>query len=206
LGGFEIFHGKNQQDLPKSRKTRALLAYLILSGRRHRRERLCDLFWDIPDDPKASLRWSLSKLRSLVDTPGCERLIADREYVFFDPKETAIDVFEIRRELAGGANALSTKRLLNLAEQFRGDLLEGLTIPDHQDFEAWLLTERETAKRTRASLLHVLVNRLQADARTDTVVYARDLVAADRFSVSAHAMLIRALSVAGHLQEAERQH
>jgi DNA-binding SARP family transcriptional activator/pimeloyl-ACP methyl ester carboxylesterase len=206
LGGFEIFHGEHQEDLPKSRKTRALLAYLILSGRRHRRERLCDLFWDIPDDPKASLRWSLTKLRSIVDKPDCERIIADREYVYFDPKEATVDVFEIRRELAGGANALSTKRLLYLAEQFRGNLLEGLTIPDHQDFETWLLTERETAKRTRASLLHVLVNRLQADDRTDTVVHARDLVASDPFSVSAHAMLIRALSMAGHRQEAERQH
>lgn len=52
LGEFQIFKGRTAQELPKSRKTRALLAYLILTGRRHRRERLCDLFWDIPDDPR----------------------------------------------------------------------------------------------------------------------------------------------------------
>src|SRR5262245_62445035 len=67
LGEFQILKGTAEQDLPKSRKTRALLAYLILSGRRHRRERLCDLLWDIPDDPRGSLRWSLSRLRSLVE-------------------------------------------------------------------------------------------------------------------------------------------
>ena len=206
LGEFQVLKGSTQQDLPKSRKTRALLAYLILTGRRHRRERLCNLFWDVPDDPRASLRWSLSRLRSLVDEPGRERIVADREYVLFDPEGAAIDLFDIRRELAGGANALPTGRLLELAEQFRGELLEGLAIPDYRDFEVWLLTERETARRTRASLLRVLVNRLQADAPQEAVQHARDLAAADPYSVSAHATFIRVLSDAGRRQEAERQH
>src|SRR5215510_11917112 len=116
LGEFEILKGENQQDFPQSRKTRALLAYLILTGRRHRRERLCDLLWDVPDDPRAALRWSLSRLRSLVDEPGHERIVADREYVFFDPKGATVDLSEIRSELTGGsANAYPTAHLLALA-------------------------------------------------------------------------------------------
>jgi pimeloyl-ACP methyl ester carboxylesterase/DNA-binding SARP family transcriptional activator len=206
LGEFLVLKGKTEQDLPKSRKTRALLAYLILSGRRHRRDRLCELLWDLPDDPRASLRWSLSRVRSLVEEPGRERIVADREYVFFDPTGASVDLFEIRRELAGGANTLSTQRLLDLAGQFRGELLEGLAIPDHQDFQGWLFTERETARRTRASLLHVLVNRLQAGTPKEAVQLARDLVEADPYSVSAHATLIRVLSTAGHRDEAKRQH
>jgi pimeloyl-ACP methyl ester carboxylesterase/DNA-binding SARP family transcriptional activator len=205
LGEFQVVKGKTLQHFPQSRKTRALLAYLVLTGRRHRRERLCDLLWDLPDDPRASLRWSLSRLRALVDEPGQERIHADREYVFFDPKSTSVDLFEIRRELAGGANALSTKRLLDLAAQFQGELLEGLVIPDHQVFEAWLLTERETARRTRASLLQTLVNRLYIEAPEKAVHHARDLVATDRYSVSTHAMLIRALVAAGRREEAERE-
>ena len=43
-------------------------------------------------------------------------------------------------------------------------------------------------------------------ADKEAVQHARDLVAADPYSVSAHAMLIRVLSAAGHRQEAERQH
>src|SRR5262249_18024101 len=179
LGEFEILKGKTRQYFPQSRKTRALLAYLVLTGRRHRRERLCDLFWDLPDDPRSSLRWSLSRLRSLVDDPGQERIVADRDYVSFDPNGSTVDLFEIRRELAGGANALSTERLLHLDSQFRGELLEGLAITDHRDFEVWLLTERETAKRTRASLLHTLVNRLYAEGREEAVHHCRDLVATD---------------------------
>ena len=38
--------------LPKSRKTLALLAYLAATGRRHRRDRLCSLLWELPDDPR----------------------------------------------------------------------------------------------------------------------------------------------------------
>ena len=135
LGDFEVLKGTERQELPHSRKTRALLAYLILSGRRHRRDRLCNLLWDVPDDPRASLRWSLSHLRSLVDEVGLERIVADREHVYFDPQGAAVDLFDIRREFAGGANALSTERLLDLAGDFRGELLEGLTISDYPDFE-----------------------------------------------------------------------
>src|SRR4030095_2267165 len=75
LGEFQVLKGKTPREFPPSRKTRALLAYLVLSGRRHRRERLCDLLWDVPDDPRGSLRWSLSRLRSVVDEPGCHRIV-----------------------------------------------------------------------------------------------------------------------------------
>ena len=53
--------------LPASKKTRALIGYLVATGQPHRRERLCDLFWDGPNDPRAELRWSLNKIRSLLN-------------------------------------------------------------------------------------------------------------------------------------------
>jgi DNA-binding SARP family transcriptional activator/pimeloyl-ACP methyl ester carboxylesterase len=207
LGDFHVLRGEVQQDFPQSRKTRALLAYLVLTGRRHRRNRLCEMFWDIPDDPRASLRWSLSRLRSMVDEPGCERIVADREYVSFDLKNAPVDLFEIRKELAAGAQALPTERLLELARQFNGELLEDLSLTDHQDFDYWLFTERETARRTRGSLLNILVSRLLGEARPEEALqHARDLVAADSYSVPAHALLIRVLTAAGHREEAERQY
>jgi DNA-binding SARP family transcriptional activator len=60
LGTLEVVRDGALLELPPSRKTRALLAYLLLDGRLHRRERLCGMFWDLPDDPRAALRWSLS--------------------------------------------------------------------------------------------------------------------------------------------------
>jgi len=81
LGEFEVVRDGATVTLPPSRKTRALLAYLALSRQKHRRERLCEIFWDVPDDPRGALRWSLSKIRPLVDDPGCPRLVADRQRV-----------------------------------------------------------------------------------------------------------------------------
>ena len=66
LGEFELRRGGEAIPLPASRKTRALLAYLLLTGKPVRRDRLCEIFFDIPDDPRGALRWSLSKIRALL--------------------------------------------------------------------------------------------------------------------------------------------
>src|SRR5215510_7959627 len=92
LGEFAVIRDGRPLALPPSRKTRALLAYLGLHGKRFRREHLCELLWEIPDDPRGSLRWSLSKLRRLVDDGGRERIVADRLAVRFDATDVAIDV------------------------------------------------------------------------------------------------------------------
>ena len=70
LGGLEVIRDGVPATLPPSRKTRALLAYLALTRCPHRREQLCEMFWDVPDDPRGALRWSLSKIRPLVDEPA----------------------------------------------------------------------------------------------------------------------------------------
>jgi hypothetical protein len=92
LGEFEVVRDGATVTLPPSRKTRALLAYLALSRQKHRRERLCEIFWDVPDDPRGALRWSLSKIRPLIDDPAHPRLIADRNSVELRTEALAIDL------------------------------------------------------------------------------------------------------------------
>src|SRR5688572_32092541 len=92
LGDLTIARDGEALELPPSRKTRSLLAYLALTGRAFRREHLCELLWEVPDDPRGSLRWSLSKLRRLVDDETRERIVADRLTVRFDGSDVAIDV------------------------------------------------------------------------------------------------------------------
>ena len=77
VGNLAVFRGRTRLQLPSSRKTRALLGYLAVTARPHSRDRLCRLFWNVPDDPRAALRWSLTRLRPLLDEPGCRRIIAD---------------------------------------------------------------------------------------------------------------------------------
>src|SRR5690606_27363936 len=101
LGELEVLRAGRAVALPQSKKTRALLAYLVLTDREHRRERLCDLFWDVTDDRRGALRWSLSKLRAVVDDAGASRIIADRDRVAFASLGARVDVLELRRTFAG---------------------------------------------------------------------------------------------------------
>ena len=49
----------------------------------------------------------------------------------------------LRDNLRNGVSSLSLKKLQELAAMFRGTFLEGLELPDHDGFQAWLVAERE---------------------------------------------------------------
>ncbi len=70
LGPLTICRDGQPLALPASRKVRALFAYLALAPHAVARSRLCELLWDVPNDPRGELRWCLSKIRVLVDEPG----------------------------------------------------------------------------------------------------------------------------------------
>lgn len=125
FGEFALFRDGERVDLPSSKKTRALLAYLALNPRPHRRERLCDMFWDRTDDPRAALRWSLTKLRPLVNDPEAERLHADRERIIFQKDS-----------------------ILSVPGDTDDQPLAGLDLPDCAAFQAWLVAEREQLQNT----------------------------------------------------------
>ena len=94
LGTLEVSYAGDQICLPASRKTRALLGYLAINGSPERRDRLCELLWDVPDDPRGALRWSLSKLRPIVNCGAKTRLLADRERVCLDTGHFTIDLLQ----------------------------------------------------------------------------------------------------------------
>ena len=79
VGPIAVRRNGEPVTLPQSKKTRALLAFLVLNRGPQRRERLCEIFWQVPDDPRGSLRWALSKLRGVVNDDAAERIKADRE-------------------------------------------------------------------------------------------------------------------------------
>src|SRR5262252_6151484 len=97
LGPLQVIRNGAQLPLPPSRKVRALLAYLAMAPRPVTREKLCELLWDVADDPRSELRWCLSKLRPLVDVPTTTRLVADREHVRIDTYSLDIDALSLAR-------------------------------------------------------------------------------------------------------------
>lgn len=154
LGELAVLHDDKAVKLPASRRTRALLAYLALTGRPHRRDRLCELFWEIPDDPRGALRWSLSKLRPLVNDGAKERLTADRERVALKSADVKIDLRGLAGEL--DASGITLDRLEELAARLGELLLDGIDLPDQPLFQEWLTAEREDAKRLRGRALQRL--------------------------------------------------
>src|SRR5438270_12254811 len=85
--------------LPPSKKTRALLAYLVSTTRPQSRAHLCELLWEGPDDPRAALRWSLTKIRPLLDEDGVTRLVTNHQSVSFEPSGAKVDLTILRAEL-----------------------------------------------------------------------------------------------------------
>ena len=180
--------------LPASKKTRALLAYLAATARPQLREKLCSLLWDGPDDPRAALRWSLTKLRPVVDEPEVRRLVADREHVQFEPVDTCVDLAMLRAAIPGGvpsgAARASTEVLRAVAPLVRGGLLEGLELPECSQFVAWCRAERDLARRLGAAVLATLVDRLadaDDDGQFEAVEYARTWLALDPSDEAARA-------------------
>jgi DNA-binding SARP family transcriptional activator len=205
LGELSVERGSQPQTLPQSKKTRALLAYVVLSDRPQRRDRLCSLFWDVADDPRGALRWCLSRLRPLVDSPRRARLVTDRDHVSFDREGVSVDVLEARNEWTAVTKNPAVGKLEAVLSRFRGDFLEGLELPDFDEFQAWLIAEREQNRLLRAQLLAKLVELLGGDPPA-ALPYAQTRVQIDPLNDAAHASLTRLLLALGRGKEARRQH
>ncbi len=135
LGELQVVDGQQPLDPPPSKKTRALLAYLAATGRAQRRERLCELFWDLPDDPRGALRWSLTKLRGLLDRPERIVLVADRQSVSLDLSAVDVDLAAVRAIVRDGIDAATTADLKAAAERFRGPFLADLDMPNQAEVQ-----------------------------------------------------------------------
>jgi DNA-binding SARP family transcriptional activator len=203
LGPFVVARDGAPIALPPSKKTRALLAYLAMSGRPQRREQLCSMFWDLPDDPRGALRWSLTKIRGLVDSRDERRLHADRELVRFEPRGARIDALALKTG-ADKAAALPLDDLLHLAPAADGEFLAGLELPDCDGYQAWCAAQREDMRKAASKVLGILAERLR-DRPAEALPHARRLVELKPFDCDARVLLVRLLAAAGRRQEAEQQ-
>lgn len=106
--------GGQEIPLPKSRKARALVAYLLFETAPCSRERLCELFWDRAADPRGGLRWALTRIRKALG-PDEAWLKADRLTIRLDVPPEAV------------ACSVRGERLLALVAG-----------REHDDFALWL--------------------------------------------------------------------
>src|SRR4029077_8705774 len=100
-----------------------------------------------------------TKLRPLVDDRAATRLAASREHVVFEPSGASVDL-ERARDTATRVRAATIETLRRAATLFRGELLEGLDLPECYRYREWCVAEREAARRVRGAILGILAERL----------------------------------------------
>ncbi len=150
IGSLGVIADGKEVAMPTSRKTRALLAFLILSPGTHSRQSLCDLLWDTPDDPLAALRWSLSKLRPVVNQDETERLGSDRTGVWFEADDAASDHDRLSR--AANDPDCSEAEAYAVWQAWSGVLLEDCEMPNQHKYSIWLESARSNLERAKVRL------------------------------------------------------
>ncbi|MXP11214.1 alpha/beta hydrolase [Pseudoblastomonas halimionae] len=150
FGRVTVWYDGQIQQLPSSRKTRALLAYLLTIERPASRQELCSLLWDMPDDPRGALRWSLSKLRPIINAGSQERLRVDRDTIEIDRSDISVDVDSLHRlRTDPGTDVQAMAAAWKLTNR---SWLEDCELPNLQDYSIWLERERHEIEGLRASL------------------------------------------------------
>lgn len=205
LGELCVYRDGDRLDLPPSKKTRALLAYLVVTAKPQLRDHLCTLLWEGPDDPRAQLRWSLTKVRPLVDEGKIQRLHADRERIVFDPAGVEIDLEIVRGLGRSGLSEASTDELSGAAMRFSGSFLEGLDLPSCHRFQGWCVALREEMHTLHVALRATLIDRLRSSPEA-AMQHARALLALDPLAESSHITVVRLLADLGRTREALEQY
>ncbi|WP_247430655.1 BTAD domain-containing putative transcriptional regulator [Bradyrhizobium sp. 139] len=204
LGPLQVIHNGAPLSQPPSRKVRALLGYLAMSPRPVTREKLCELFWDVADDPRSELRWCLSKLRPLLDRPTKKRIIADRKQVWIDAGSLDVDAQSVTLRMRKTLADASPGELRSVLALFRGDFLEGLSLVGAPPIENWLAGQRHRFGQMRQQLLERLSSVLPPES-DDRIEFLRECIEVAPFDEAAHLELVRALLRRGLYAEAQRQ-
>jgi DNA-binding SARP family transcriptional activator len=200
LGPLTISRDGTTLALPASRKVRALFAYLALAPHAVPRSQLCELLWDVPNDPRGELRWCLSKIRALVDAPERKRVETPEDTVRLDLGDCFVDAAEVARAAEDGIETLAAERQRALCRLFDGDFLEGLEIDRSPMFNGWLIAQRRRFRGCHAALLEHLARRVPDD---EAFAYVEQWLQLAPFDRHVHETMLGALARRGRIREGE---
>lgn len=200
LGPLTICRDGVAVALPGSRKVRALIAYLSLAPKAVSRSQLCELLWDVPNDPRGELRWCLSKLRNIVDEPGRRRVDARDDTIKLDLADCFVDAVEIARATQEGIETLPPARLKTLSTLFTGEFLDGLEIDRNPGFNSWLTAQRRRFRGCHAALLEHLAGTATGD---EVFGYLEKWLELAPFDRRVHEILLNAFARHGRIREGE---
>jgi DNA-binding SARP family transcriptional activator len=179
----------------RSRKSWALLAYLLLAERPPSRRRLAELFFSEAVDPLRALRWTLAEIRRGL---GDGAFLEGDPVVIELPLGTVVDVEVLTRGSWSDAAALP-----GLGD----DLLEGISLRDAAVFESWLLGQQRHIAAASEAILHeaALASMARGQVRT-ALDFALRAAAMNPLDENHHALLVRLYRLGGDDIAAEQQY
>ena len=201
LDSLEIRFDGELRALPRSRQTRALLIYLLLSPAPRRRDHLARLLWESASDPRAGLRWSLAKLKPLLATTGRHALAADRDEIGLDRGVFSTDLEQVEHLLADESTA--TINLVEVESRFGDEPLPGLDQEGATEYRLWLESERQRLAGLHRRLLIRLAQAPDIDS-AGALRAARKAVALDPYDIQGNRVLLAlTLAHAGRVKARE---
>ncbi len=202
FGAFEAKHTGTAVKL--RRKTRALLAYLLVTQRPHSRQSLCDLFFAESNDPLGALRWQLSQIRSQLQAQVLE---VDDNRVAVNLNAARVDCVEFQQLLVAPLAMQPLESLQRGVALYRGEFLEDVDLPNTPEFGLWLLGVRANYRQCVVRALREISARLVAsDRASDAIAYAQQSANIDRLNESAQLQLITLYAQTGQRQAALDQY
>lgn len=157
LGSPTIFY-KNSRLEPPTTKQHALLYYLIIKGDWVNREVLADLFWELGEEKaRSNLRVALTKLNKDDNFNWAGNLEVERSRVRLRLKN---DVSDFRE-------AINDKQWIKAQELYMGPLLKGVNLRKAEQFDQWLVTEREALHTQWREALTTQAKFWEAEERFD---------------------------------------
>ena len=149
-----LWHGR---PLPVTRRqSRAVLFRIAAATQPVPRDQLCFLLW--PDDPDRVARRNLTNVLTHLkrSLPVPDALLADRDAIRLNPAVAQSDVQTFAAAVTAYA-AGDRAQLQTAVGLYRGVFLDGFSLPDHPEFEAWRDTERHAWERRYLDTLATVV-------------------------------------------------
>ncbi len=197
LCGPPVFEAGGLEVRPLRHKTIALVAYLVAEGRPKGRDTLATLLW--PSSGQAAARTNLrTAIHDAARILPQSMLAAGTDRIELLPcSEVWVDYWEVLR-FFDNARDTTIERLTEANELFRGDFLEGFSLPDCSEFDLWQLQAADCLRRRQLQILSLLVvERMKIGAVSETLDDAARLVALDPFEEASHRLAMEAYARCG---------
>ena len=198
LCGPPLLHGADCSERRLRHKSIALVAYLAVEARPIGRDTLASLLW--PFSGQAGARTNLrTALHDAVLRLPSSAVITDGDTLQLNPRTVSVDIWHLHEVVRQQPNCeVSIEELSRVSALCAGEFLEGFTLRDCREFDAWQLAAGEQIRRQMSVVLTRLVQMRVAEGECEQAIApALRLVALDPLEESSHRLVIEVYARCG---------